>query len=244
MAKFFANYVKFLRGTPEAFEKLKTKDIDTLYFIAEKDSLYGKLYLGNILISSSLEEDELIEYVSKNELKEYLKSYHNNEEIESLLDNKVDKVYYPVLVFDEDGNPVYEEDGITQKEEKIAGILLSPQDKAKLDALVLNDGDIEISGKVNANNIENLDEWINDNRNSIPGLYSGEAEIKLNKAISDLDTLEEKVKIQSAHQIITNAQIDDIAKQLNDYIDASTKDLSNLNNRIEDLKDAVTWEII
>ena len=40
------NYVKFMRGTPRAYEILRQKDEDTLYFIAEKDSLTGQLYLG------------------------------------------------------------------------------------------------------------------------------------------------------------------------------------------------------
>ena len=45
------NYVKFMRGTPRAYEILRQKDEDTLYFIAEKDSLTGQLYLGEKLIA-------------------------------------------------------------------------------------------------------------------------------------------------------------------------------------------------
>lgn len=44
-------YVKFLRGTPKAFDKVPVKDLDTLYFISEKDATTGKLYLGEKLIS-------------------------------------------------------------------------------------------------------------------------------------------------------------------------------------------------
>lgn len=40
------NYVKFMRGTPEAYASLKVKDNNTLYFISETDALTGKLYLG------------------------------------------------------------------------------------------------------------------------------------------------------------------------------------------------------
>ena len=47
------NYVKFLRGTPEAFAKLAVKDSNTLYFISEKDATVGSLYLGAKLISAS-----------------------------------------------------------------------------------------------------------------------------------------------------------------------------------------------
>ena len=44
-------YVKFLRGTPAAWEALATKDSDTLYFISEEGASKGKLYLGSKLIS-------------------------------------------------------------------------------------------------------------------------------------------------------------------------------------------------
>lgn len=44
-------YVKFLRGTPAAWNSLGDKDGDTLYFIAETGATKGKLYLGSKLIS-------------------------------------------------------------------------------------------------------------------------------------------------------------------------------------------------
>ena len=46
-----ANYVKFMRGTPEAYKRLIHKNEDTLYFISEKDAADGVLYLGSKLIS-------------------------------------------------------------------------------------------------------------------------------------------------------------------------------------------------
>ena len=54
------NYVKFLRGTPTAFANLQEKDKDTLYFIAEKDSAYGSLYLGTTLLAGGAGEPETI----------------------------------------------------------------------------------------------------------------------------------------------------------------------------------------
>jgi len=46
------NYVKFLRGTPEAWELIKNNaNADTLYFISAQDATKGKLYLGSKLIS-------------------------------------------------------------------------------------------------------------------------------------------------------------------------------------------------
>lgn len=51
------NYVKFIRGTPEAFKNLTIKDNDTLYFIKASDSTVGRLYLGNILVAGNVTED-------------------------------------------------------------------------------------------------------------------------------------------------------------------------------------------
>lgn len=48
------NYVKFLRGTPTAYQQLALKDSDTLYFISEQEADRGVLYLGDKLISGSL----------------------------------------------------------------------------------------------------------------------------------------------------------------------------------------------
>lgn len=46
------NYVKFQRGTLAAYNNLRVKDPDTLYFIyADANNQYGSLYLGNKLIS-------------------------------------------------------------------------------------------------------------------------------------------------------------------------------------------------
>ena len=94
------------------------------------------------------------------------------EGLKTALDGKVDKVIYNVPVFDENGDPVYEEDGETQKTEQVEGSLLSPEDKEKLAALVIGDEGVQISGKVNADNVEGLASWITKNRSTVPGLLS------------------------------------------------------------------------
>ena len=82
------NYVKFLRGTPEAWTALANPNDDTLYFICENGANVetGKLYLGNKLISdgnvtsiSSLEDldDVLISSgISNNSLLIYDSTAH------------------------------------------------------------------------------------------------------------------------------------------------------------------------
>lgn len=45
------NYVRFLRGTPNAYRNLSVKNQDTLYFISEVNATEGVLYLGDKLIT-------------------------------------------------------------------------------------------------------------------------------------------------------------------------------------------------
>ena len=53
------NYVKFLRGTPSQYKALTEKDKDTLYFISEKNSNYGTLYLGTKIIADGGEPETI-----------------------------------------------------------------------------------------------------------------------------------------------------------------------------------------
>lgn len=45
------SYVRFLRGTPNAYKNLSVKNQDTLYFISEVNATKGVLYLGDKLIT-------------------------------------------------------------------------------------------------------------------------------------------------------------------------------------------------
>lgn len=71
------NYVKFYRGSPDAYKNLTKKNNDTLYFVYTSDSDKGTLYLGekliagginglsdleDILISNLLEDGQLLSY--------------------------------------------------------------------------------------------------------------------------------------------------------------------------------------
>lgn len=67
------------------------------------------------------------------------------------------------------------------KVDKIEGYsLLSPTDKTKLDALVIGESGVEISGKVNAANVEGLGNWLTTNRDTVPGLFDTTSSSKLN----------------------------------------------------------------
>lgn len=72
-------------------------------------------------------------------------------------------------------------DALNGKVDKIEGYsLLSPTDKTKLDALVIGESGVEISGKVNAANVEGLGDWITTNRDSVAGLFDTTSATKLN----------------------------------------------------------------
>ena len=71
-------------------------------------------------------------------------------------------------------------DALGGKVDKVEGYtLLSPTDKTKLDALVIGESGVEISGKVNAANVEGLGDWITTNRDTVPGLLSATESTKL-----------------------------------------------------------------
>lgn len=82
--KCVANYVKFLRGTVGAYNNLKTKHPDTLYFVYEDESsVSGKMYLGEKLVSSNATQTEVVQY------------------FRSLLDvNVEDAKYHDILTYD------------------------------------------------------------------------------------------------------------------------------------------------
>ena len=73
-----ANYVKFLRGTPQAYNNLHFKQEDTLYFVAEKDALTGKLYIGDIMVAGEMTETDLQIYLKNLNDVDVSKAKHHN----------------------------------------------------------------------------------------------------------------------------------------------------------------------
>ena len=102
------------------------------------------------------------------------------------------------------------DDALAGKVAKIDGSsLLSPTDKTKLDALVIGESGIEISGKVNAANVEGLGDWVTTNRDSIAGLFDTTSANKLNgfEAGAQVNDLE-VVKIAGTALPITDKAVD------------------------------------
>lgn len=113
------------------------------------------------------------------------------EAIEGLQDTKVNKVTS------------------TYKGEVKEWTLLSPENADKLSALTIGDaGNIEISGKVNAENVEGLSSYIVTNRNSIAGLLSEDAETKLNGVAAGAQVnVIEKIKINGTELTISDKAV-------------------------------------
>lgn len=186
------------------------------------------------------------------------------------LNNKVDKTYYSVFVYDENGDPIYEDDGVTQKTERVEGTLLSPTDKEKLDALVIGDNGVEISGKVNAFNVEDLNVWIEQNRNNINGLVSVDTQAKVDNIVDPIIysvnpnefTLTESKqltlasiplnKVENLADLLNakdnaietlDTKVLNIEEALNNYVlkDSLDDQLALINTDLSTLKQAMQW---
>lgn len=240
-----ANYVRFQRGTQEAYDNLKKAgriNEYILYFIYDPNNVStGTLYMGSRLISggsatvvtntlkdltdvvinesgenyflvqntkgewvstslnavtalikAQLGEPDLSNYVTKEEL-ELLSTQLST--LETVVNNKVDKVIYQVPIIDENGNPILDNEGKPTYKE-VEGTLVTPEDREKLNALVLDeDGSgVEISGTVNAENVEGLGTWITTYGNTyIQGLTEN------NLAKSIIDKLNYITSVDTAH---------------------------------------------
>ena len=148
--------------------------------------------------------------------------------------------------------------------------LLSPDDQKKLAALVVgDDNNLEISGKVNADNVDGLAEWLNKNAGNIVGLseknLTEELYTKLDESIfiSSVDT--EQLNVSNGHLSVLaidkskvtgledalNAKanqvdlvnlsttVNDLAKSLNNYVSKATYD-----EDIAEIRDILTWKEI
>ena len=153
-------------------------------------------------------------------------------------------------------------DALSSKVDKVEGYtLLSPTDKTKLDALVIGESGVEISGKVNAANVEGLGNWITTNRDTVPGLLSATDSAKLSgiaegaqvnvlEAVAidgvDLAINGKKVNIPLATQTFAGA-LSATDKAIIDSIAStySTKEsVSDLTDRVAVTEAVLTWDIL
>ena len=146
--------------------------------------------------------------------------------------------------------------------------LLSPDDQKKLAALVVGDNNnLEISGKINAENVQGLADWLNKNAATLKGLsennLTNDLYTKLDESlfISSIDTnqlnvlngklsiiaidqtkitgLEEALNVKAEQTQVDSLSIfiNDISSSLNNYV---TKEVYDKD--IAEIRDILTWK--
>lgn len=146
--------------------------------------------------------------------------------------------------------------------------LLSPEDKAKLDKLVIDeDNNLEISGSVNAENVIGLEEWLNNNAGSIKGLSENNLTNELYEKLSNLlfitSVEETELQVQDGKLSIleidqskitglvdalntkaSKESIEETRTLIQEIVDslADYATLEQHNEDIEELRDILTWK--
>ena len=199
----------------------------------ENDSNKFNEYIVVAFIDEDGVETQIIEQVGSWEVD--LQDYAKKTDVETALNNKVDK-----------------KEGYT---------LLSPEDQKKLAALELDGDDIIVPGGIEADNVKNLDKWIEENSSVVKGLsennLTNELFNKLQKSLSlnDIETSQLKIDDKGKLSIIAldknlviglnealneralKTEVNSIANVLNSLSQSVQEDIS-------DLRDKLTWKNI
>lgn len=228
-------YVKFLRGTPAAFDKLSTKDKDTLYFISETDATSGLLYLGNKLISGGSASD--ISECSIGDLKDVIidsANITNNSLLvydwatKTWVNKSIDEVVVSIMT------------GATASTDGSSGMVPAPK-AGEQDKFLRGDGTWANAGMTDEEKAElskasaDISSLVGDSANqdgSIPSIEEIATKTLTKALIPDdakesLDTLEEIADWIQNHP--------DDAAAMNTKIGSLEKEVKNLKTNVEDL---------
>lgn len=131
---------------------------------------------------------------------------------------KADIVYYPV------------KDEETGETIQIPGEFLTPDDKEKLAALVVDkDGNVGISGSVNANNVDGLGTWLTQNGNTY---ITGLTEVNISQSLLDKINYITSVDNNNFTVIDGALKLLKVDQSQVDGLNAVITDVNNLNNII------------
>lgn len=233
------SYVKFLRGTESAFNKLTTKDNDTLYFIYNsEDASKGSLWLGNKQIITGTSGGGTTTELDLGDLKNVLISEIKDKDILSYdatsgkwINRSVDEIVAEVM------------SGATAEAAGKAGLVPAPQ-AGDQNKFLRGDG---VWAEVP---MVNLTE---DQINAIPGLIT-----TVGKIDGDENTegsFRQVIKQQVTNLVGGASEAFDTLKEIQDWIttdgDATTKLITrvgnleamqnNMKSRMDDLDARLQW---
>lgn len=162
------------------------------------------------------------------------------------------------------------QDLLNNKIDAIEGYsLLSPEDKAKLDKLLIDDDDnLEISGSVSAENVIGLEQWLNDKASSTKGLSENNLTDDLYEKISNIlfitSVEETELNVDETGKLsileIDQSKITGLVDALNTKASQTSVEenktliqeivdslayyttLEQHNNDIDELRDILTWK--
>lgn len=208
-----ANNDSFVKFDDQQFEKNNNKEL----------SLKGFANAAGGTLLTKDKNGQLVWAQPNIEEVENLKTTISN--LQSVVSEKVDKVYFTIE----------KEDGTTAQ---VEGSLLSPVDKEKLNALVLDEnGSIGISGTVNASKVEGLGEWVTING---PTYISNLTENNLSSVLidkinfitsADNDVFEVKDGKLGLLSIVKTAITDVISGKFNNFISSVNEEVFKVENK-------------
>lgn len=149
------------------------------------------------------------------------------------------------------------EAAIDTKVDKVEGSRLITEDEAtKLSKLVLgDDGTVSISGEINASNVKELDTWITQNRDDVPGLLSAVDKTKIDGiaenaqvnvlegvAINDIDLAITGKKVNIPLATATTAGAMSAVDKVT--LDTLGTEMTSVKERVAALEATVAWETI
>lgn len=188
-----SGYVKFLRGTPTAWDQIDPKDPDTLYFIANPSDTKGKLYLGNKLISGGGSGEGSA--VTIGDLEDVLIGANVPADA-VLVYNETTQVWEPVALATAIQNVVGVMTGATSEQDGLAGLV--PQPVAGDNTLFLRGDGVWADPTTTVN--QRIDDLLGSDTGSIRDIASQLVTDLVGNAPEDLNTLEELAAWAREHE--------------------------------------------
>lgn len=274
MSNALNKYIKFMRGSQAAYDALRKKDDNTLYFITDGNKGYGALYLGNsiisggdVIINSASLNDLLDVVITKAETNSFLVSDSNGKwinknlsEVTALIQQELDfgnisseisGIKTNIITLTNEIGTKADTSYVNQELAKKVNIvdgcrLITAEEAKKLEKLTITDGEITISGSVNAANVNELYDNVirivtgsgtaeyDNNQRELMGIAKG-AEVNIINAVTNEFSIDENrtlsINVIDASKIQNLSNNKEFAQVIN-KVDSNTTDLITVKTNI------------